>query len=55
MVYEGCCSYLCWDSIVWMGKVGLEQVEKVVTHVSSHLQTHDIRYQALHTLNSGFG
>ncbi|KAG1834079.1 hypothetical protein DFJ58DRAFT_847667 [Suillus subalutaceus] len=28
MVYEGCCSCLCWDSVVWMGKVGLEEVER---------------------------
>ncbi|KAG2036557.1 hypothetical protein BDR03DRAFT_982853 [Suillus americanus] len=27
MVYEGCCSYLCWDPVLWMGKVGWEEVE----------------------------
>ncbi|KAG1865487.1 hypothetical protein DFJ58DRAFT_838605 [Suillus subalutaceus] len=32
MVYEGCCSCLCWDSVVWMGKVGLEEVESDCTH-----------------------
>ncbi|KAG1832578.1 hypothetical protein DFJ58DRAFT_847978 [Suillus subalutaceus] len=34
MVYEGCCSCLCWDSVVWMGKVGLEEVESDVVHIS---------------------
>ncbi|KAG2030666.1 hypothetical protein BDR03DRAFT_986921, partial [Suillus americanus] len=31
MVYEGCCSYLCWDSVLWMGKARWEEVEMVVT------------------------